>query len=59
MILFDGFYNNAAFSDYGVESRSVYITLRFFLSSHISGRAKMNSLFRGSKLALDLVAPIE
>jgi len=25
----------------------------------LSGRAKIDSLFRGSKLALDLVAPIE
>ena len=30
MILSDGFYNNATFRDYGVESRSVYVTLRFF-----------------------------
>jgi len=30
VILSDGFYNNATFSDYGVESRSVYVTLRFF-----------------------------
>jgi len=28
-------------------------------TSMLSGRAKIDSLFRGSKLALDLVAPIE
>jgi len=32
VIISDGFYNNATFSDYGVESRSVYVTLLFFFS---------------------------